>query len=147
MLALLAVTLAAVAPIPGKDGPAKGEVSKDRVAEVKKRITADYEHLESLYKRLHTNPELSLNEVRTAARLADELKKLGFEVTQKVGGHGIVGILKNGKGPTILVRTDMDALPVIEQTGLPYASKVRTRDKNGNEVGVMHACGHDMQIS
>ena len=83
----------------------------------------------------------------TAARLAKELKALGFEVTEKVGGTGVVGVLKNGKGPTILVRTDMDALPVVEETGVPYASKVKTRDKQGNEVGVMHACGHDMHMA
>jgi hippurate hydrolase len=79
--------------------------------------------------------------------VAKELKDLGFEVTEKFGGYGVVGVFKNGKGPTVLVRTDMDALPVSERTGLPYASKVRTRDKNDNEVGVMHACGHDMHMT
>src|SRR5262249_5883260 len=82
-----------------------------------------------------------------SARLAEELKKLGFEVTTGVGGHGVVAVLENGKGPTVLVRTDMDALPVTEQTGLSYASKVRVRDKAGNDVGVMHACGHDMHMT
>ena len=110
-------------------------------------LTGDYDRLEKLYKHLHTHPELSFQEEQTAARLAKELKELGFEVTEKVGGHGVVGVLKNGKGPTVLVRTDMDALPVEEQTGLPYASKVRARDKDGNEVGVMHACGHDMHMT
>jgi hippurate hydrolase len=114
---------------------------------VKKLVTAEYDALEALYKHLHSNPELSLREVKTAARLARELKDLGFDVTEKVGGTGIVGILRNGKGPTVMVRTDMDALPVVEQTGLPYASKVRTRDKNDNEVGVMHACGHDVHMT
>jgi hippurate hydrolase len=88
-----------------------------------------------------------LREARTSARLARELKEIGFDVTERVGGHGVVGVLKNGDGPTVMVRTDMDALPVIERTGLPYASKVRTRDKNENEVGVMHACGHDMHMT
>jgi hippurate hydrolase len=120
---------------------------KERVAAINKVVSGDYERLEKLYKHLHTHPELSLQEEQTAARLSAELKELGFEVTEKVGGHGIVGIFKNGKGPTILVRTDMDALPVEEQTGLPYASKVRARDKNGNDVGVMHACGHDMHMT
>jgi hippurate hydrolase len=115
--------------------------------EVRKRLDAEYASLELLYKHLHSHPELSLQEVQTAARLAKELKANGFEVTEKVGGTGIVGVLKNGKGPTVLVRTDMDALPVIEKTGLSYASTVRTRDKNGNEVGVMHACGHDMHMT
>jgi hippurate hydrolase len=116
-------------------------------AEVRKRIDDQYADLEAFYKSLHTSPELSLHEARTAARLAKELKGLGFEVTEKVGGHGVVGVLKNGQGPTVLVRTDMDALPVIERTGLPYASKVRLRDKEGREVGAMHACGHDMHMT
>src|SRR5262249_4527893 len=103
--------------------------------------------LEALYKHIHSHPELSLQEVQTAARLAKELKAVGFEVTEKVGSTGIVGVLKNGKGPTVLVRTDMDALPVTEKTGLPYASKERGRDRQGNEVGIMHACGHDMHMT
>jgi amidohydrolase len=103
--------------------------------------------LETLYKQLHGNPELSFQEEKTAQRMARELRDLGFEVTEKIGGHGVVGILHNGKGPTVLVRTDMDALPVVERTNLPYASTVRTRDKQGNPVGVMHACGHDMHMT
>jgi hippurate hydrolase len=110
-------------------------------------VDTEYSSLESLYKHLHTHPELSLHEEQTAARMAKELKDIGFQVTEKTGGHGVVGILKNGPGPVILVRTDMDALPVIERTGLPYASKVRTRDKDGNEVGIMHACGHDVHMT
>jgi hippurate hydrolase len=123
---------------------------KELADDVKKRIDAEYGELEKLYKHLHSNPELSLMEIQTSARLAKELKQLGFEVTENVGGqgsHGIVGVLKNGKGPTILVRTDMDALPIVERTGVPYASKVRVRDKNGRDVGVMHACGHDMHMT
>jgi hippurate hydrolase len=103
--------------------------------------------LEALYKHLHTHPELSFDEVQTSARMAKELQALGFEVSTNIGGHGVVGVLKNGAGPVVLVRTDMDALPVTEATGLPYASKVRTRDKEGKEVGVMHACGHDMHMT
>src|SRR5262249_38102200 len=118
--------------------------AKERAAAVRKLVAEDYERLEKLYKHLHAHPELSKQEEETAARMAAELRALGFEVTEKVGGHGVVGVLKNGKGPTVLVRTDMDALPVEEKTGLPYASKVRARDKDGNDVGVMHACGHDM---
>ena len=116
-------------------------------AEVRSKVAAEYPSLESLYKHLHTHPELSLHEEQSAARMAKELKDLGFSVTEHVGGHGVVGILKNGDGPTILIRTDMDALPVIERTGLPYASKVLTRDKDGNEVGIMHACGHDIHMT
>jgi amidohydrolase len=115
--------------------------------EVRSRVAAEYPSLEMLYKHLHTHPELSYHEEQSAARMAMELKALGFSVTENVGGHGVVGVLKNGDGPVILVRTDMDALPVIERTGLPYSSKIRTRDKDGNEVGVMHACGHDVHMT
>lgn len=107
--------------------------------------------LKEVYFDLHKNPELSTKEVRTSKKLADALRKLGFEVTEQVGsaegGFGIVGILKNGDGPTVMIRTDMDALPIIEQTGVPYASQVRVRDAEGKEVGVMHACGHDMHMT
>jgi hippurate hydrolase len=120
---------------------------QQRVADVRRILGEEYSSLEALYKHLHTHPELSLHEVQTAARLARELKAIGFEIHEKVGGNGVVGIIRNGKGPTVLVRTDMDALPVIEQTGLGYASKVRVRDKNDREVGVMHACGHDMHMT
>ena len=103
--------------------------------------------LVSLYMHLHTHPELSRQEVETSKRIADELTKAGAEVTPNVGKLGVVGVLKNGDGPVVLVRTDMDALPVVEETGLPYASKVKARDKTGREVGVMHACGHDIHMS
>src|SRR5712692_1024642 len=112
----------------------EGFALKERVPEIQNRIAGDYSRLESLYKHFHQHPELSLQEVQTSARLTKELREIGFEVTPNVGGHGIVGVLKNGDGPTVLVRTDMDALPVVEQTGLPYASKQHARDKNGNEV-------------
>jgi hippurate hydrolase len=140
---LLLGTAAAQAELKAPDGTSL----KERVPEIQKRIADCYGHLESLYKQLHTHPELSLQEVQTSARLVQELREIGFEVTANVGGQGVVGVLKNGAGPTVLVRTDMDALPVVEQTGLPYASKVRARDKNGNDVGVMHACGHDMHMT
>jgi hippurate hydrolase len=110
-------------------------------------IDADYPRLDVLYKHLHAHPELSLQEERTAARLARELRALALEVTEKVGGHGVVAVLRNGKGPTVLIRADMDGLPIVEKTDLPYASKERTRDKDGNEVGVMHACGHDVNMT
>jgi amidohydrolase len=128
-------------------GLPRSEPTQERVREINERIAKNSADLEALYTYLHTHPELSLQEEHTAARLAQELKDLGFEVTPKVGGHGVVGVLKNGQGPTILVRTDMDALPVVEQTGVPYASKTRARDRNGNDVGVMHACGHDMHMT
>ena len=110
-------------------------------------ITARLPELVSLYTHLHTHPELSRKEVETSKRIADELTKAGATVTTNVGKLGVVGLLKNGDGPVVLVRTDMDALPVTEDTGLPYASKVTTRDKAGREVGVMHACGHDIHMS
>ncbi len=118
-----------------------------RVTAIKEMIDSEYASLEALYKQLHANPELSLQEVATSARVAKELAALGFEVTSKVGGTGVVAILKNGDGPTVLVRADMDALPIIETTGLPFASKVRLRDKDGFDVGAMHACGHDMHVT
>lgn len=118
-----------------------------QVAEIQQRVAEDYPKLEGLYKHLHANPELGLHEEQTAVRLARELKELGLEVTTKVGGHGVVAVLKNGKGPTVLIRADMDGLPIVEKTGLPYASKVLTRDARGAEVGVMHACGHDINMT
>ena len=126
--------------------PAAGWV-KDRVGEVNKKLDGEVKELVGLYQHLHTNPELSLMETKTAARLAEEMKKLGFDVTEKVGGNGVVCVLKNGPGPTVLLRTDMDALPITEQTGLAYASKVRMKDRLGVEVGVMHACGHDVHMT
>lgn len=114
---------------------------------IDKNIDADIADLLALYKHLHANPELSLQEEKSAARMADELKKLGFEVTTRIGGHGVVGVFKNGAGPTVWYRADMDALPVTEQTGLPYASKVRAKDRSGNDCGVMHACGHDVHMT
>jgi hippurate hydrolase len=146
----LAVGTGLPTPGEGRPDPARTTAAASparHLEEIDRLVANEYDDLAALYKHLHTNPELSYHEVRTAARLARELKKLGFKVTEKVGGHGIVGVLANGDGPTVLVRTDMDALPVTEKTGLPYASKVRTRDKNDREVGVMHACGHDMHMT
>jgi hippurate hydrolase len=119
----------------------------DPATEVKTWCKSEIEELVALYRHLHAHPELSLQEKDTAARMAAELKTLGAEVTTGVGGHGVVGILKNGSGPTVLVRTDLDALPVVENTGLVYSSQVRVRDAKGTEVGVMHACGHDIHIT
>lgn len=114
------------------------------------RLTAlldkNYPALEALYKDLHQHPELGMQEVRTAGILAQHLRKAGFTVTEKVGGTGVVGVLKNGEGPTILVRADMDALPMEEKTGLPYASKARATYE-GKDVPAMHACGHDTHVT
>jgi amidohydrolase len=103
--------------------------------------------LEELYKDVHSHPELSLQETRTAGLAAERLGLSGFEVTTGVGGTGVVGLLKNGNGPTVMLRADMDALPVKEETGLPYASTVTATDPDGNQTPVMHACGHDMHVS
>ncbi|WP_234180274.1 amidohydrolase [Sphingopyxis sp. NFH-91] len=103
--------------------------------------------LMTIYKDLHANPELSFMEVRSAGILAAEARRLGFDVTEKVGGTGVVAVMKNGPGPVVLVRADMDGLPVTEQTGLPGASKVRVTTKEGVETGVMHACGHDTHMT
>jgi hippurate hydrolase len=111
-------------------------------------IVAMYPDIEKLYIDLHQNPELSLVEEKTAAKLAERMRKLGYDVTTKVGGTGVVAMLKNGAGPMLLVRTDMDALPVLEQTGLPYASKVTQKDPvTGETMPVMHACGHDVHMA
>lgn len=118
-----------------------------RQAFVGGRIDAEYASLEAMYKDLHTHPELSFHEERTSAKVAEGLAAAGFEVTRGVGGHGVVGVLKNGAGPVVLVRADMDALPVKEETGLPYASQVQTKNDKGDEVSVMHACGHDMHMT
>lgn len=103
--------------------------------------------LEEIYRDLHTHPELSFQETRTAGVVARELTAQGYEVTTGVGGTGVVGLLRNGEGPTVLLRADMDALPVAEDTGLPYASAVTATDSDGHEVPVMHACGHDMHVT
>ncbi len=103
--------------------------------------------LESLYRDLHEHPELAFHEQRTAAALADRLKALGFEVTTQVGGTGIVAILRNGPGQVVMLRTELDALPIEEKTGLPFASKAKGLDAEGKEVPVAHACGHDLHMT
>ena len=110
-------------------------------------IEEELPYLKALYLDIHQNPEISLMEKETSIKLANELRKVGFEVEENFGGYGVVGIMKNGKGPTILYRTDMDALPMEEKTGLPYASKVITKNFDGNDVGTMHSCGHDMHMA
>jgi amidohydrolase len=110
-------------------------------------VESHLEELLTLYRHLHTHPELSFKEVETAKRVGEELRKAGCEVTANVGKLGVVGVMKNGTGPTVLVRTDLDALPVTEATGLPYASKVLVTDEEGKSVGVMHACGHDIHMT
>ena len=103
--------------------------------------------LEALYKDVHSHPELSMQETRTGGLAADRLRAAGYEVTRGVGKTGVVGLLRNGNGPTVMLRADMDALPVEEATGLPYASKVRAQDREGRVVPVGHMCGHDMHVA
>src|ERR1700733_2620598 len=112
-----------------------------------KEVEAVYPAAHDLYIDLHQHPELSSHETQTAAKLAARLRGLGYEVTEGVGGTGVVAILKNGAGPTVMLRTELDALPVEEKTGLPYASKVHTKDDSGRDVPVMHACGHDLHMA
>jgi hippurate hydrolase len=135
LLPLIALVLLGPRPLPA-DGPP--ELAG---------LEALYPSLDALYIDLHKNPELSLHEEKTAAKMAARLRAVGFEVTEHVGGHGVVGVLRNGAGPTVLVRTDMDALPIKEQTGLPYASTVSTKNDAGETVSVMHACGHDIHMA
>jgi len=116
--------------------------------ELSDAVAQDYDqHLAELFDYFHRNPELSSMELQTAARLAEELRIAGFEVTEAVGGTGIVAIMENGPGPLVMMRADMDGLPVEEKSGLPNASKATQIDWDGNEVFVMHACGHDVHIT
>jgi len=110
-------------------------------------VDAVYPEIEALYKDLHRNPELAFQETQTTAKLAARLKTLGFDVTTGVGKTGIVAIMKNGAGPTVMLRTELDALPVAEKTGLPFASSVTMKNPAGHLVPVMHACGHDIHMS
>jgi amidohydrolase len=111
------------------------------------QIDAVYPQVESLYMDLHRNPELSYHEEKTAAKIAEQLRKLGYEVATDVGGTGVVGVFKNGAGPVVMLRAELDALPVPEKTGLPYASHATTKDDRGVDVPVMHACGHDLHMA
>ena len=114
---------------------------------IRKEAASSVTSAEAMYRDLHQNPELSLKEFKTAAKMAEVLSKLGFEVTTGVGGNGVVGVFRNGSGPVLMLRTDMDALPIEEMTGLPYASVVREVDSQGAGVPVMHACGHDLHMT
>lgn len=128
-VALLGVSLWAQSPSPSKE------------------VQAVYADSYALYLDLHQHPELSSHEVQTAAKVAAKLRGFGYQVTENVGGTGIVAVMKNGAGPTIMLRTELDALPVEEKTGLPYASKVHANDDSGHDVPVMHACGHDLHMA
>jgi amidohydrolase len=122
-------------------------ISSNAQTVTSKEVDAAYPAAHELYLDLHQNPELSSHETQTAAKIAARLRNLGYEVTEGVGGTGVVAILKNGAGPTVMVRTELDALPVEEKTGLSYASKVHAKDDAGRDVPVMHACGHDVHMA
>ncbi|MGB6337101.1 MAG: amidohydrolase, partial [Thermoanaerobaculia bacterium] len=124
-------------------------------AELEEQAAAEVDSLMEIYEHLHTYPELSYQEKESAALVARELRKLGFEVTEEVGdygfegrtSYGVVGVMRNGDGPTVMVRTDIDALPIEEKTGLPYASRAKGVSDSGSEVLVMQACGHDLHMT
>lgn len=121
--------------------------STPAIGQTTAEIDAYYPDLQALYQDIHRNPELAFQEVQTAAKLAARLKALGYDVTTGVGRTGIVGILKNGGGPTVMLRTELDALPVAEKTGVAFASTVVTKNLAGATVPVMHACGHDLHMT
>lgn len=151
---LLATTLAFAAAVPAR-------------ADLRTDVAADYPYIEALYKHLHANPELSFREVESSKRMAAELEAVGFEVTTGLGsawtkkkatanagavlpgvdGYGVVGVMRNGEGPTVLIRADMDGLPLEERSGVAYASKVKSKDYLGADAPVMHACGHDVHMA
>jgi len=145
MRKLLPIALCALAPL-----SAAGQQSK-----LPALVDQELPSLVATYKSIHAAPELSHHEEKTSALLAERLRSFGYEVTDHVGkypnpdwqGYGVVAVMKNGAGPTVLVRADMDALPVEEKTGLPYASKVHSKDDSGADVPVMHACGHDVHVT
>jgi hippurate hydrolase len=141
IIALAVLSGPSAADPPRNAGPSVDERAPDSW------IAAHLDEFDALYKHLHTHPELSYQEHETAGRMASELAKAGAAVTSGVGKMGVVGVLKNGAGPVVLVRTDMDALPVAEDTGLPYASRQTATDKAGRPVSVMHACGHDIHMT
>ena len=139
---LLAAAVAALS------GPAAAQAPASAPADLRAAIAADYDaNLGALWEHLHRNPELSTLEVKTAARMAEELRALGYDVTTGVGGNGVVAVLRNGAGPTVMLRADMDGLPIREETGLPWASTVTQVDVDGVEKPVMHACGHDVHMT
>ena len=133
LLAALLLASAMSAPAPAQD--------------LRQSITRDMPELMALYRDLHANPELSMQETRSAARMADEARRAGFTVTTGVGGTGVVAVMENGPGPILMLRADMDALPLEEQTGLAFASRARSATREGQPTGVMHACGHDTHMT
>jgi hippurate hydrolase len=122
-------------------------LAADAPSDLPQQVNTVYPKIEQLYIDLHEHPELSMHETQTAAKLGTELRALGYDVTTGVGGTGVVALLKNGSGPTVMLRTELDALPVEEKTGWSFASRVHTKDDSGADVPVMHACGHDIHMA
>lgn len=118
-----------------------------QASELEEAVNSDYAYLDQLFKHFHANPELSMQEFETSDRIAKELASLGFAITRNIAETGLVGIMKNGDGPTLMIRADMDGLPVLEKTGLDYASSARQVNLEGVDMPVMHACGHDMHMT
>ena len=143
----LLLAAAAIATLSASPTSASATSATSGTGTIGDAIKADMPSLMAMYRDFHAFPELSMQEVRTPAKLSAEMKKLGFTVTDKVGKTGVVAVLKNGAGPTLMIRADMDGLPIVEQTGLAYASKVRAMARSGVETGVMHGCGHDTHIT
>src|SRR4030095_13779730 len=141
---LARLSLAALCPAVG--GPVRAADLATQKADIARSLDAQYARIDALYKDIHTHPELSFQETRTAAQRAAELRARGFEVTEGVGRTGIVGLYRNGAGPTVMVRTELDALPLAENTGLPYASKMKQMLR-GAETPGMHACGPDIHMA
>ena len=140
LAALLAASAVTVPLAPSSAQPAQAP-------DLNQAIARDMPDLMNLYRDLHTNPELSMQETRSAGLLAAEARRLGFTVTEHVGGTGVVAVMANGPGPVLLLRADMDALPVEEQTGLPFASNARGTTREGRATAIMHACGHDTHMA
>jgi amidohydrolase len=139
---LASIALCAALPL---QAHAELDVSRLKAA-IETSVESDYPKLDALYKDIHAHPEIAFQEVKTAAKLAAEMRAIGFDVTEGVGKTGLVAIYKNGDGPTIMVRTELDALPMEEKTGLPYASHDKT-NWNGRETFVAHSCGHDIHMA
>jgi hippurate hydrolase len=139
---LLAFALCAVLPL---QAHAEFDAVKLKAA-IESSLETEYPKLDALYKDIHAHPEIAFQEVKTAAKLAAEMRAIGFDVTEGVGKTGLVAIYRNGEGPTIMVRTELDALPMEEKTGLPYASHDKTT-WNGRETFVAHSCGHDIHMA
>jgi amidohydrolase len=146
MRIIIAILVAALALAPACLAQPAHAATQSSAA-ISTEVEAVYAESYALYLDIHQHPELSGQETQTAAKLAARLRALGYEVTEHVGGTGIVALMRNGTGPTIMLRTELDALPVEEKTGLPYASKVHGKDPSGADVPVMHACGHDLHMA